>query len=112
MDRFRYKAKKAKQAQSRLKALGKLKTISLPKERALKKILFPAPEVLASPLVSIEDGSTGYNNKAVLTKLNLRIDYDDKIALLGKNGEMRLFIPPISKLTFGQQFWLEASKPS
>ena len=87
VDRFRYKAKKAKQAQSRLKALGKLKTISLPKERALKKILFPAPEELASPLVSIEDGSTGYNNKAVLTKLNLRIDYDDKIALLGKNGE-------------------------
>ena len=86
VDRFRYKAKKAKQAQSRLKALGKLKTISLPKERALKKILFPAPEELASPLVSIEDGSTGYNNKAVLTKLNLRIDFDDKIALLGKNG--------------------------
>ena len=53
----------------------------------LKKILFPAPEELASPLVSIEDGSTGYNDKAVLTKLNLRIDFDDKIALLGKNGE-------------------------
>ena len=87
VDRFRYKAKKAKQAQSRLKALGKLKTISLPKERALKKILFPAPEELASPLVSIEDGSTGYNNKPILSKLNLRIDFDDKIALLGKNGE-------------------------
>ena len=87
VDRFRYKATKAKQAQSRLKALNKLKTISLPKERALKKILFPAPEELASPLVSIENGSTGYNNKAVLTKLNLRIDFDDKIALLGKNGE-------------------------
>ena len=87
VDRFRYKAKKAKQAQSRLKAIGKLKTISLPKERALKKILFPTPEELGSPLVSIEDGSTGYKNKAVLTKLNLRIDYDDKIALLGKNGE-------------------------
>ena len=87
VDRFRYKATKAKQAQSRLKALSKLKTISLPKERALKKILFPAPEELASPLVSIEDGSTGYNDKAVLTKLNLRIDFDDKIALLGKNGE-------------------------
>ena len=61
VDRFRYKATKAKQAQSRLKALSKLKTISLPKERALKKILFPAPEELASPLVSIENGSTGYN---------------------------------------------------
>ena len=87
VDRFRYKATKAKQAQSRLKALSKLKTISLPQEKALKKILFPAPEELASPLVSIEDGSTGYNDKAVLTKLNLRIDFDDKIALLGKNGE-------------------------
>ena len=56
-------------------------------EKPLKKIQFPAPEELASPLVSIENGSTGYNDKAVLTKLNLRIDFDDKIALLGKNGE-------------------------
>ena len=87
VDRFRYKATKAKQAQSRLKALSKLKTISLPKERALKEIRFPDPEELASPLVAIEDGSTGYNKKAVLTKLNLRIDFSDKIALLGKNGE-------------------------
>ena len=87
VDRFRYKAKKAKQAQSRLKALSKLKTISLPKERALKKILFPTPEELTSPLLSIEDGSTGYNDKTILSKLNLRIDHDDKIALLGKNGE-------------------------
>ena len=87
VDRFRYKATKAKQAQSRLKALSKLKTISLSKERALKKLIFPDPEELASPLVSIENGSTGYNDKAVLTKLNLRIDFDDKIALLGKNGE-------------------------
>jgi len=47
VDRFRYKATKAKQAQSRLKALSKLKTISLPKERALKEIRFPDPEELA-----------------------------------------------------------------
>lgn len=87
VDRFRYKAKKAKQAQSRLKALSKLKTISLPNERALRKILFPSPDKLASPLLSIENGSTGYNGKAVLSNLNLRIDHDEKIALLGKNGE-------------------------
>jgi len=75
VDRFRYKAKKAKQAQSRLKALSKLKTISLPNERALRKILFPSPDKLASPLLSIENGSTGYNGKAVLSNLNLRIGY-------------------------------------
>ena len=87
VDRFRYKAKKAKQAQSRLKALSRLKTITLPKEKALRKISFPSPEELPSPLISIEDGSTGYENKTILSKLNLRIDHDEKIALLGKNGE-------------------------
>jgi len=87
VDRFRYKAKKAKQAQSRLKALSRLKTITLPKEKALRKISFPSPEELPSPLISIECGSTGYENKTILSKLNLRIDHDDKIALLGKNGE-------------------------
>ena len=87
VDRFRYKAKKAKQAQSRLKALSRLKTITLPKEKALRKISFPNPEGLPSPLISIEDGSTGYENKTILSKLNLRIDHDEKIALLGKNGE-------------------------
>ncbi|NCX85476.1 MAG: ABC transporter ATP-binding protein [Rhodobacteraceae bacterium] len=80
-------AKKAKQAQSRLKALSRLKTITLPKEKALRKISFPSPEELPSPLISIEDGSTGYENKTILSKLNLRIDHDEKIALLGKNGE-------------------------
>ena len=87
VDRFRYKAKKAKQAQSRLKALSRLKTITLPKEKALRKISFTSPEELPSPLISIEDGSTGYENKTILSKLNLRIDHDEKIALLGKNGE-------------------------
>ena len=53
VDRFRYKAKKAKQAQSRLKALSRLKTITLPKEKALRKISFPSPEELPSPLISI-----------------------------------------------------------
>jgi len=87
VDRFRYKAKKAKQAQSRLKALSRLKAITLPEEKALRKISFPSPEELPSPLISIEDGSTGYENKTILSKLNLRIDHDEKIALLGKNGE-------------------------
>ena len=85
MDRFHYKATKATST-VKLKALSKLNNF-FTKEKSFKKIQFPAPEELASPLVSIENGSTGYKDKAVLTKLNLRIDFDDKIALLGKNGE-------------------------
>ncbi|MEO1140613.1 MAG: ABC-F family ATP-binding cassette domain-containing protein, partial [Pseudomonadota bacterium] len=87
VDRFRYKADKAKQAQSRIKALEKMKPISRPQEAALRKFTFPDPESLSPPILRLENAATGYDGTAVLQRMNLRIDQDDRIALLGRNGE-------------------------
>jgi len=87
VDRFRAKASKAVQAQSRLKMIAKLKPITTPQEAALKRFTFPAPEELSPPILRIESGSVGYDGVPVLRRLNLRIDQDDRIALLGRNGE-------------------------
>ncbi|WP_299702587.1 ABC-F family ATP-binding cassette domain-containing protein [uncultured Tateyamaria sp.] len=87
VDRFRYKADKARQAQSRLKALSKMQPITTPQEAGLKRFDFPNPEELSPPIIHLDGSSTGYGNTTVLSKLNLRIDQDDRIALLGKNGQ-------------------------
>ncbi|MEO1140563.1 MAG: ABC-F family ATP-binding cassette domain-containing protein [Pseudomonadota bacterium] len=87
VDRFRYKADKAKQAQSRIKALERMKPISRPQEAALRKFTFPDPEPLSPPILRLENAATGYDDTPVLQRLNLRIDQDDRIALLGRNGE-------------------------
>ncbi len=88
VERFRAKASKAKQAQSRLKALQKLKPIAAAIEDHVRPFHFPEPEkVVASPIIAIENGEVGYTpGKPVLKHLNLRIDADDRIALLGSNG--------------------------
>ncbi|MEM1361957.1 MAG: ABC-F family ATP-binding cassette domain-containing protein [Pseudomonadota bacterium] len=87
VDRFKAKASKAKQAQSRVKMLEKMETITPPEEAALKAFSFPAPEELSPPIVQLESASVGYDETPVLKKLTLRIDQDDRIALLGRNGE-------------------------
>ncbi len=88
VDRFKAKASKAKQAQSRMKAIEKMVTITPPEEAARKVFTFPQPDELSPPIISIENGSTGYTEgQPVLSRLNLRIDQDDRIALLGKNGQ-------------------------
>jgi len=88
VDRFKAKASKAKQAQSRMKAIEKMVTITPPEEAARKVFTFPQPDELSPPIISIEGGSTGYDaGVPVLSRLNLRIDQDDRIALLGKNGQ-------------------------
>ncbi|WP_163850329.1 ABC-F family ATP-binding cassette domain-containing protein [Pseudooceanicola aestuarii] len=87
VDRFRYKADKARQAQSRLKAIARLKPITRPQEAALRRFTFPEPEELSPPILRIEGGQVGYDGQPVLTRLDLRIDQDDRIALLGRNGE-------------------------
>jgi ATP-binding cassette subfamily F protein 3 len=87
VDRFRYKADKARQAQSRLKALSKMQPISTPQEAGLRRFDFPNPEELSPPIVHLDGASTGYGDTAVLSRLSLRIDQDDRIALLGKNGQ-------------------------
>lgn len=86
VDRFRYKAKKAKMAQSRIKMIERLPVITSGTNESTAHFNFPSPKELPSPLIKIEDGSVGYGEKVVLSKLNLRIDADDRIALLGANG--------------------------
>jgi ATP-binding cassette, subfamily F, member 3 len=87
VDRFRYKASKARQAQSRLKALARLEPIVLPAEEAPARISFPDPPRLSPPLVALDRAAVGYvPGKPVLTRLDLRLDPDDRIALLGANG--------------------------
>ena len=87
VDRFRYKASKARQAQSRLKALARLEPIVLPADEAPARIAFPDPLQLNPPLISLERAAVGYvPGKPVLSRLDLRLDPDDRIALLGANG--------------------------
>lgn len=87
VDRFRAKASKARQAQSRLKQLERMQPIAALSENAVAGFSFPTPQALRPPLVTIEGGVVGYGEIPVLSRLNLRLDSDDRIALLGANGE-------------------------
>ncbi len=86
VERFRYKATKARQAQSRLKALEKMESITLMEDDAEVVFNFPQPEEMAPPLIALDGATIGYGDKAVLRRVTLRIDMDDRIALLGANG--------------------------
>ena len=86
VDRFRYKATKARQAQSRLKMLEKMEPIAAHLEEGVTNFNFPDPDPLPPPLYTIDNVAVGYDGKAVLSKLSLRLDEDDRIALLGANG--------------------------
>jgi ATP-binding cassette subfamily F protein 3 len=87
VDRFRAKATKARQAQSRLKMLAKMEPIAALVTDDVRPIAFPAPEKLLSPpIIATEKIAVGYDGRAVLSNLTLRIDNDDRIALLGANG--------------------------
>ena len=87
VDRFRYKASKARQAQSRLKMLERMEPIAASVEGTVAPIQFPDPNELPPPLMVFEGASAGYDGKTVLSKIDLRIDQDDRIALLGANGQ-------------------------
>ena len=86
VERFRYKATKAKQAQSRLKMLAKLPPVELLDDEASAHFDFPQAQIIPSPLLSLENVSVGYDEKAVLRRLSLSISADDRIAMLGANG--------------------------
>ena len=86
VERFRYKASKAKQAQSRLKLLAKLPNITLMEDNTSTRFNFPEPQELPPPLLTVEDVSVGYGDNIVLKKLNFSIVNNDRIALLGANG--------------------------
>ncbi len=88
IDRFKAKASKAKQAQSRIKALERMGTVSAVIEDHVQGFSFPDPERQpASPIISIDSAAVGYQpGQPILKNLTLRIDNDDRIALLGSNG--------------------------
>jgi ATP-binding cassette, subfamily F, member 3 len=87
IDRFRAKASKATQAQSRIKRLAKLEPIAEVVEERVAPFLLPSPtRPLAPPLLQLEGAAVGYNGAPVLRNLNLRLDVDDRIGLLGVNG--------------------------
>jgi len=87
VDRFRYKASKARQAQSRLKAIEKMKPIAVAAEERGIEFDFPEPQELPPPLMTLDHVAVGYEpGKPILKKLDLRLDPDDRIALLGSNG--------------------------
>jgi len=104
VDRFKAKASKAVQAQSRVKMLEKLTPITAPEEAKKVVFTFPKPEELAPPIINLDGAAVGYGGPPVLKRLNLRIDQDDRIALLGKNGEGK---STLSKLLAGK---LQASE--
>ncbi|MCV2876749.1 ATP-binding cassette domain-containing protein [Rhodobacteraceae bacterium XHP0102] len=99
VDRFRAKASKAKQAQARLKMLERMEPIRAPEDAARTVFTFPEPEALSPPILRLDGASVGYDARAVLTQLDLRIDQDDRIALLGRNGEGK---STLSKLIAGK----------
>ena len=86
VDRFRAKATKARQAQSRLKALEKLPQIDAVVEAQATQFSFPSPSELPPPMLQLDGVEIGYDGKAVLSGVSLRIDMEDRIALLGQNG--------------------------
>src|SRR5882757_5794290 len=86
VDRFRYKASKARQAQARIKALERLPQIESVIEDTPTRFNFPEPPRIAPPILALERVDIGYGTTPVLRNVSLTIDADDRIALLGANG--------------------------
>ena len=87
VDRFKAKATKARQAQSRVKALAKLQPIETIVTGESAPISFPEPERLPSPpVLALDNVTVGYDARPILQRLTLRLDTDDRVALLGPNG--------------------------
>ncbi len=86
VDRFRAKASKARQAQARIKALERMPMIETVVEQSPTKFDFPSPALLAPPMLTLDRVSCGYDGRTVLRELSLRLDSEDRIALLGPNG--------------------------
>ncbi|MGB0572951.1 MAG: ABC-F family ATP-binding cassette domain-containing protein [Alphaproteobacteria bacterium] len=87
VDRWRYKAHTARQAQSRMKALARMEPVAAAAEDPTLVFDFPSPQELRPPLMVLDGAAVGYvADTPVLSGLGLRIDPDDRIALLGRNG--------------------------
>ncbi|QIR16087.1 ABC transporter ATP-binding protein [Shewanella aestuarii] len=86
VDRFRYKASKAKQAQSRLKALERMTELLPSHAESPFQMAFRDPEALPNPLVTMEKVSIGYDDKTILSQVKLNLVPGARIGLLGRNG--------------------------
>ncbi len=86
VDRWGAKAHSAKQAQSRVKALSRMEPIAAAIEDPSLSFHFPSPAELKPPLITLDDAAVGYGDNIILSGLNLRLDPDDRAALLGRNG--------------------------
>ncbi|MBM3560582.1 MAG: ABC-F family ATP-binding cassette domain-containing protein [Alphaproteobacteria bacterium] len=86
VDRWRYKAHTARQAQSRLKAIARMEPIAAAVEDPTLVFDFPSPQELRPPLIVLDHAVVGYDGKPILSGLDLRIEPDDRLALLGRNG--------------------------
>ena len=87
VDRFKAKASKARQAQSRIKILEKMKPIVIEEDQKIPKFKFEEVSKFAPPLVTLDQASVGYNQVEVLKNINIQINPDDRVGLLGVNGE-------------------------
>ena len=87
INRFKAKASKAKQAQSRIKILEKMKPIVIEENQKIPTFKFDIVTKFSPPLVTIDQATVGYDNVPMLKNINLSIDPDDRIGLLGVNGE-------------------------
>mgnify|MGYP002622554205 CR=1 FL=1 len=86
VDRFRYKASKARQAQSRLKALERMEQVAAVHAESPFRIRLPAPDKLPSPLLNLDRVAAGYDELRVLDGLRLSVQPGDRVGLLGPNG--------------------------
>jgi ATP-binding cassette subfamily F protein 3 len=87
VDRFRAKATKARQAQSRLKMLEKMEPVSALVDDEILPFSLPSPQKpLSPPIIAMENVSVGYGDRVILSKLSLSLSNDDRIGLLGSNG--------------------------
>ena len=87
VDRFRASATKAKQAQSRIKMLARLQPVAAIVDREVLPFTLPSPaKALSPPIVAMEGASAGYGDRTVLSRLALNVSNDDRIGLLGSNG--------------------------
>jgi len=88
IDRFRYNANRAKLVQSRIKMLEKMEVIEEVQADPTLTIRFPDPEPLNPPILQFKDVSFGYSKDKILFRdLNLGIDLDSRVALVGANGQ-------------------------